>query len=73
MSVPIKQEEGPSHLYERERCFSCRTPTIFWTDLPDRSPGQQVACCPGCACDVKPAEVPTKEQWFANEGARRYR
>lgn len=65
MTVPIKPEPNPKPPYEH--CFSCRTPTKFWTDLPDRTPGEQVACCPGCACDLKPNEVITKKAWFERD------
>ena len=63
MAVPIKKDKHAEPPYEQ--CFSCRTPTIFWTDLADRDAGQQVACCPGCACDHQPHEVLTKHEWFA--------
>jgi hypothetical protein len=68
MSVPIQRQDDPEPPYER--CFSCRTPTIFWTNLPDRKPGDQVACCPGCACDHKPSEVPTKAEWWQRESSQ---
>lgn len=65
MSVPIKKEPDPRPPFER--CCFCRIATTYWTDLPDRTPAQQVACCSGCACSHKSAEVPTKEAWCAKE------
>lgn len=65
MSIPLKRE--PPDMGPAERCCFCRTPSRMWTDLPDRTPGQQVACCERCASERIPEEVPTKEQWFRAE------
>lgn len=67
MAVPIEKQEDLEPPYER--CCFCRNRTTFWTNLPDRTHGQQVACCPGCACSYKPKEVPTKDAWFEKEMA----
>lgn len=50
-----------------ERCCVCRERTPYWTVLPDRTPGQQVACCQSCAKTVEPHEVPTKREWCDKE------
>lgn len=49
---------------EIEFCAICDGPTVLWTDLPDRSPGAQVAICHICAEAKAPADVPTKRAWF---------
>ena len=63
--IPIKKEdEGPGGPWER--CCICRKQTAYWTDLPDRSEGEQVACCR--ACSVATADlIPTKRIWCMRE------
>jgi len=64
VSIPITREPDAAHLLDAEACCFCHQPTVYWTALPRRKPGQQVACCPGCA-DIFPANVvPTKDEWF---------
>lgn len=67
--VPIAREPDVCRAWERERCCACRCRTTTWTALPDRTPGQQVALCAGCAATTEPADVPTKDAWFAREVA----
>jgi hypothetical protein len=72
--IDVEHEEGAIALADPiERCCFCRTPTRWWTKLPDRTPGQQVACCQGCADSQAPADVPTKDQWCDREQALRLR
>lgn len=64
--IPIVREDedmGPV----MERCCFCRTPTRMWTDLPDRKPGEQVACCTKCSETGSPKAVPTKAIWYNAE------
>lgn len=67
MTIPTRKEPDSEPPFER--CCFCRERTTFWTDLSDRKPGEQVACCPGCACCREPSEVPTKAAWFEKERA----
>lgn len=67
--IPIGAEPDPSRSWERERCCVCRDRTTTWTVLPDRTPGAQVALCADCAATTEPADVPTKDAWFAREVA----
>ena len=68
MPIPISREPealgGPL-----ERCCFCRVQTPFWTDLPGRTGGGQVACCQKCADERDPSEVPTKQAWCDKERA----
>lgn len=43
---------------------------MMWTSLADRTPGQQVACCQGCAETHEPVAVPTKHDWCEAERKR---
>ena len=66
MSIPIEKEEFPEQPFER--CCFCRRPTPWWTNLSDREPGQQVACCPQCAKTRRqPESVPEKREWVESE------
>lgn len=67
--IPTKREPiGWSRgSWEMERCCFCRQPTPYWTTLPDRTPGQQVACCETCAPIRNPEEVPSKAVWCGLE------
>lgn len=67
--IDVKEEpsEVRQSFYSTERCCFCREPTRYWTDLPNRSAGQQVACCRSCACAANAADVPTKSAWFRRE------
>lgn len=75
MGIPIKREtdHGPSWswLYraEQERCCVCRVHTSTWSELHDRTPGEQVAICEPCAEITAPELLPTKSEWFAKERA----
>lgn len=50
-----------------ERCCFCRSRTNFWTELPDRTSGQQVAICQHCASRAKPDDIPSKKEWARRE------
>lgn len=64
--IPLRDlPDEPPH----EPCCFCRVSTTLWTDLPDRAPGAQVACCRPCSKERAPAEVPTKRAWFEKERA----
>lgn len=67
MPIPIHPQPDTEPPFER--CCFCRTPTRQWTELADRAPGAQVACCKSCAAQHEPAEVPTKLAWFRKEQA----
>jgi hypothetical protein len=47
-----------------ENCALCGNITSYWTMLPDRTPGEQVACCKQCGRTKEPSDVPTKKAWF---------
>jgi hypothetical protein len=64
--VPVKKQpkgEGPPY----ERCCFCRARTSYWTKLKNRSPGAQVACCPGCSAIYPQRAVPSKKAWCEAE------
>jgi len=63
--IPVQLEPHAEPPYER--CCFCRTPTPIWTDLPNRTPGEQVACCDRCAKRAHPQDVPTKAVWCRRE------
>ena len=78
MTIPTEREPGPEpvtlgELAQLELCCLCRTSTPFWTKLPGRTPGEQVAICTGCAEATEPTAVPTKVEWLAAERALRTR
>jgi len=50
-----------------ERCCFCRARSLTWTNLPDRAPGEQVACCAKCAARARPSQVPSKREWCERE------
>jgi hypothetical protein len=64
MPIPIHPEPEEDIC---EKCCFCRSKTAFWTSLPDRPPGQQVACCPHCASRGEPEDVPPKPVWCRRE------
>ncbi len=66
MSIPYKKEADEVSLPEEKCCF-CRIPTNYWTDLPDRQPGEQVAICLHCAGRAEPKDIPTKKHWCRRE------
>lgn len=68
MPIPTTSLENEPPPYEH--CCFCDTATPSWTKLPDRSEFEQVACCPRCAKNKKPAQVPTKADWFEIERQR---
>jgi hypothetical protein len=65
MSVKVTREPTElESLNECENCFNCDTPTAYWH-------ANDVACCPPCSRKIpNDADVPSKEQWFANEEAK---
>lgn len=65
--IPVKPEPDPEPPYER--CCFCRCRTTFWTELKNRTPGQQVACCEDCAKTHSQRQVPSKKKWFERERA----
>jgi hypothetical protein len=68
VTIPIQME--PPDMGPAERCCFCRKGSRMWTDLLDRTPGEQVACCVDCAWKHTPTEVPTKDEWFRHSSAR---
>ncbi len=66
MSVPIHQEPDPEPI-PSERCCICRSPTSYWTSLPTRKLGAQVALCVHCASRADPKDIPTKKVWIRRE------
>lgn len=66
MPIPL-QREDKSMGVARERCCFCRVPTSSWTKLPDREPGDQVACCSSCAKSYRSEDVPSKRYWCQRE------
>lgn len=67
MSIFVEREKDC--IWAHERCCFCRTPTPFWTLLPDgaKVTGESVACCEKCAGRAHREDLPTKEQWFRRE------
>lgn len=70
MKIPIEREPPKERGWPYERCSFCRERTPFWTCLPDRAPGAQVACCEECAEKHAPGEVITKKEWFRKEARK---
>jgi hypothetical protein len=64
-AVPLERE--PGDMPAAERCCFCRAVTPFWTALPDRAPGGQVACCKACADRAEASDVPPKPDWCRRE------
>lgn len=64
--IPIRLED-PDMGPPLERCCFCREATNTWTDLPGRTGGGQVACCPVCASRADEKDVPTKQEWCRRE------
>ena len=50
-----------------ECCCFCRKPSNSWTKLPNRTGGDQVACCDSCAKRAHPEDVPSKRVWMRRE------
>lgn len=67
--ITVKRESDP-HWASLEACCFCHRDTDTWTALPDRTPGQQVACCEKCAVTHAPILVPSKRAWIDLERAR---
>lgn len=65
MSIPIKKEPNIGPPYER--CVFCRRPTNHWTNMKNRTDGEQVACCPMCADIKDEVEVLSKKEWCNRE------
>jgi hypothetical protein len=66
MPIPIHQEEEDVN-FPQEKCCFCREATPWWSAIPDRKPGEQVAICPHCASRCGPVDVPTKKEWCRRE------
>jgi hypothetical protein len=64
MPIPI---EPDSDELPFEACCFCRRSTLYWTELANRKPGGQVACCADCAGRADPEDVPTKDIWWRRE------
>ena len=60
--IPVALADGP--FTGLENCAICRNITRHWTLLPDRTPGEQVACCKSCSRTKEPADVPTRKAWL---------
>lgn len=70
---PTDHPAAAFHIYDHELCCFCWTPTPFWAraeDVDANGDATDVACCPECAANHEPSELPTKEAWCA-EAARR--
>ena len=68
-TIPLKKDDDPDMtIWMCEQCCSCGKRTRWWTDLPDRKPGEQVALCLECAPEVDAKDIPSKSAWF--DGAR---
>ena len=69
MTIPVSSEisAGVIDPHDMERCCFCRKATPFWTSIEDRAPGDQVACCDGCASRGFPSDVPSKRVWMRRE------
>ena len=65
MTIPLEKEDDVEMPFER--CCFCRKPTPWWTKLPRRTPGAQVACCQACSQERKHKDVPTKDEWCDKE------
>jgi hypothetical protein len=71
MTIPVVHEPDPDpSIALAEHCCFCDAPTHYWTELSDRAPGEQVACCRACAKTHEVSEVPTKAAWFDAENER---
>lgn len=55
------EHEPPSDAQPAEQCCFCREETSYWFKQKD------VACCPKCASQAEPEDVPTKEMWCRRE------
>lgn len=64
MAIPIVAEPDTWRGWVAEACCFCEVSTRLWTSLPDRKPGEQVACCTFCADTFDVEVVPTKDEWF---------
>lgn len=73
MTIPIIREpiEHTRRFRETEACCFCHQPTVYWTALPRRKPGAQVACCSGCAGIFPAYLVPTKDEWWDYHASQR--
>lgn len=65
MSIKVTPEPTElTSLMDCENCFKCGEPTAYWH-------ANDVACCPPCALKIpSDADVPSKEQWCADEDAK---
>lgn len=70
MTISIPVVRDPRIEFPLEHCVFCDVDTTWWTALPDRADGEQVACCPACARERDRAEVPSKAAWCAEEERR---
>ena len=71
MPVEVTKDPHPEPPYER--CCFCRAPTPWWYFPPGmhrrKKNCNEVACCLACAGEHEPADMPTKDEWFAAERA----
>lgn len=65
--IPTEHESSTMACWSAPRCCVCRKPTRLWTVLPERTVGEQVAICEGCAAATEPNAIPSKAQWQKNE------
>ena len=63
MPIPLEHENDPDARGLYECCCFCWQPTPWWTEIAGRRPGEQVACCQGCAKTHRVKDVPSKRYW----------
>ena len=61
--IPVRQEPDEA-AFDTERCCFCWDATTYWTNIPSRKPGDQVACCMRCAQKNYIKDVPSKSYWW---------
>lgn len=59
--IEVEREDPELSTFEVENCVFCRNPTSFWYRAKD------VACCPECAAEATPEDVPDKQTWCRRE------
>ncbi len=65
MSVPVTREPHSEPLMEN--CCICRIVTAYWTAIPNREPGEQVALCINCSVVAEFYDIPNKMSWCRRE------
>lgn len=63
--IHLEPEEFKKEFKKLENCCICRKKTRYWTDT-------DVACCPDCAKEFDPKNLPTKKEWFQKEARYQY-